>query len=588
MASSYPTSKDNLSATNPTATMPMTVHAEMFHSAERSAIDAIQNYLGTTGVPGPAFGAYGYLPTASGATPTNSVVTVGKESLNANQNSVASIAADGTTDDGTAWNSILNSITAPGVDIFFEGTSVMSTMPSWKTGVGLHGKGWGKSVLKPMSGLTTAPIQLGGSLANQIKDVRFKDFEIDGSALSGATPVKGFFMTYLKRARFEGVYVHDVTATCFGNDFGDEVWYLNCLAENAGRGQLSTALGCSGFGWGAGAQAVEVVKAIGCVSRGAKRSGFLIEYQTGLSTVFAEGYELTGCHAEANQFGFAENGGQYTRIVGCKALSNTSHGIWVAQGNNGAIGVGTFIHDCEARSNGGRGILLDESSDGTAPPFYGRYSVRGNRVRDNISVGIKASWTALQTEVIIEGNEVYNNGSIGIDVSGGSMTDSSVSNNEVRNNTGQGIRIFTTATRTKVRGNASGNVSGTSQTYGLELSSGVTLTDCSIQDNDLRNNATGPLNNVATLAGTTFIKSNPGYNPVGLSTVSVGASPYTYTCGVSPTTLFVIGGTYTSITINGTSVVTGSPADVSLPLQPGDSVVFTYTGAPTAVKQYIT
>lgn len=516
-------------------------------------------------------------------------ITVGKQWINANSNSVANITADGSTDDGAAWNSILNSITAPGVDIFFEGISTFQSMPSWKTGVGLHGKGWGKSVLKPGVSCTTAPIQLGGSLGSQIKDVMFKDFEIDGSSLSTSNPVKGTFLLYLKRARFEGVYIHDVTATCFGNDFGDEVFYVNCLAENAGRGQATSALGCSGFGFGMGAQAVEAVKVINCISRGATRNGFLLEYQSGTSSFLSQGYELIGCHAEANQYGINECGGQYTQIIGCTALSNTNHGIWIAPGNNGCIGVGTRVKDCNVTSNGGSGIIVDESSDGAvAPPFYGRYGIDGNLSVGNTSTGIKFSLSQNQTHIQVTGNQVISNTALGIDFGGGALFDSTVSDNHVVNNSQQGIRILTSATRLKVSGNRSGNSAGGSSTsYGLELTSGHTFTDCQIEGNNLLNCATAGLNpTMGTIAGTTVITRNLGYNPVGTSSVTVTASPMTYTAGPAPETLFFIGGTMNPIQVNGITVFNWgvNGGTFTLPVNAHDSVVITYTVAPLALK----
>jgi hypothetical protein len=90
------------------------------------------------------------------------------------------------------------------------------------------------------------------------------------------------------------------------------------------------------------------------------------------------------------------------------------------------------------------------------------------------------------------------------------------------------------------------------------------------------------INTVADLGTGSRIEGNAGYNPVGASTITVGASPYTYTAGVSPETVYVSGGTISSITIQGGTAGPVSPC--SIPLGPNEAIVVTYTVAPTMTK----
>src|SRR5207249_4596609 len=85
-----------------------------------------------------------------------------------------------------------------------------------------------------------------------------------------------------------------------------------------------------------------------------------------------------------------------------------------------------------------------------------------------------------------------------------------------------------------------------------------------------------------TLPSSSRIEGNPGYNPVGVSTVTPGASPWTYTSGPSPETLYLYGGTVSSITQGGTQIAQSSPA--ALQLGPNEAVVVTYSSVPTARK----
>jgi len=75
------------------------------------------------------------------------------------------------------------------------------------------------------------------------------------------------------------------------------------------------------------------------------------------------------------------------------------------------------------------------------------------------------------------------------------------------------------------------------------------------------------------------VLDNPGYNPVGGSTVAVGPSPWTYTAGPSPETLYELGGTITSIMTSGVSVPIGSQN-----LGPFESVTITYTSVPNVSR----
>ncbi len=101
--------------------------------------------------------------------------------------------------------------------------------------------------------------------------------------------------------------------------------------------------------------------------------------------------------------------------------------------------------------------------------------------------------------------------------------------------------------------------------------------------NIIRNNKVfGGLSVIDSTVPWSSIQNNLGYNPVGPSAITVGASPFTYTAGVTPETVYIQGGTVSNITIGGTSVAVASPSQVQLPS--GVAVVVTYTGTPTMVR----
>ncbi len=95
------------------------------------------------------------------------------------------------------------------------------------------------------------------------------------------------------------------------------------------------------------------------------------------------------------------------------------------------------------------------------------------------------------------------------------------------------------------------------------------------------NTVSTPITNSST-ASNNRIESNKGYNPRGGSVPGAGASPYTYTAGASPETLYLIGGTVSNIATSGVTVATATNATlpVTVQLGPNESITITYTVAP--------
>jgi hypothetical protein len=110
---------------------------------------------------------------------------------------------------------------------------------------------------------------------------------------------------------------------------------------------------------------------------------------------------------------------------------------------------------------------------------------------------------------------------------------------------------------------------------GLILGAGSTLAN--VSGNVFLGNTTEITN-----GGTNVIRDNPGYNPVGASALSPGASTWTYTAGSSPETIYI--GSDTSITnlvqTGGAilPIATAAGAVVSVELGPNEAVQIAYTG----------
>ncbi len=83
------------------------------------------------------------------------------------------------------------------------------------------------------------------------------------------------------------------------------------------------------------------------------------------------------------------------------------------------------------------------------------------------------------------------------------------------------------------------------------------------------------------LSGTIQLFDVQGVNPIGVSSITVGASPFTYTNndGVREG-LYITGGTVTGITKNGVAL----GVLTTLLLEPGEQVIVSYTSIPNMFK----
>jgi hypothetical protein len=101
-----------------------------------------------------------------------------------------------------------------------------------------------------------------------------------------------------------------------------------------------------------------------------------------------------------------------------------------------------------------------------------------------------------------------------------------------------------------------------------------------ISGNDLSGNTVAISNSASGTNG--YIGGNVGYPTIGVSAVTVGASPWTYTAGPSPETLFINAGTVSLIAVAGAGVLQNG--NVAIPLGPNESMTVTYSATPTVVK----
>jgi hypothetical protein len=155
--------------------------------------------------------------------------------------------------------------------------------------------------------------------------------------------------------------------------------------------------------------------------------------------------------------------------------------------------------------------------------------------------------------------------------------------NAVGNNTsafGQPGLLINAVSNVQITGGIYGQAynQANSQAYGIYFLG--TSSNVVVQGAIVTPNVTTGIGGAFTGIGTT-IRDVIGYNPQGIHSITVGASPYTYTAGASAETVYITGGTVSSIKRGSTTVAPSTPAAVTL--APNTALIVTYSVAPTMV-----
>lgn len=194
-------------------------------------------------------------------------------------------------------------------------------------------------------------------------------------------------------------------------------------------------------------------------------------------------------------------------------------------------------------------------------------------ILDNVSKGVFTN-TLINGAVGITGAAA---GAAGLFVQ--NCTDNVFTNTYAYNCTGSGVYVTTGSARNNFS-NSSTNNNG----FGLAILSTAATTTFS--GGSMTGNTTA-VSNTATGTGN-VIRNVTGYNPVGPAAVTTSASPFTYTAGASPETLYYSATTGISAVKQGTVGILPAAIGANIPLttelEPGQSVVITYTGTLTAKK----
>lgn len=508
---------------------------------------------------------------------------------------------DGVANDYTAINNAAAACEAQGGGTVFipRGTYKIGTYLQPRNYVRYVGAGMRKTIIKPYQ---SAAFTGSGTLATPIESPEWVDMTWDGADIPSNNSLKGHFSMYLRNALWLRVECKNFTATGFGSDYLPGSRYIDCVSNYNGRGQAIDGPGMSGFGIGTGQYEVEDVLVQGCTAVGNTNYGIFFERQPDAGAFNSRGVRVIGNYVKGNGYGIGGCGVEGAIYSANIVEASVRDGITLHAGSGGAplgmpdkraVITGNQVYSC-----GRDGIHIDYGVN-SIPANQAYHLISGNSVKGNTRDGLRIISTKWASDVLrgikISGNKFSGNTGEGIYVlmaataeAGAYIADLIIEDNDVRANGLNGIRLAAKLTRPVVKGNVCYDDQATkTQDYGITTDATFTLTDATIKDNVLLLNQLGAALFSGTWAGDCVVHGNRGYVP-GWASITVDASPFTYTCGVTPETVYWAGGATSSIKVTpkgstqATVLLVGGMA--TMPVEPGDILEFAYTSAATSLK----
>ncbi|WP_194385201.1 right-handed parallel beta-helix repeat-containing protein [Microbacterium luteum] len=334
--------------------------------------------------------------------------------------------------------SALAAFAGPRTITFPEGRFKLTTPVIWKTSVGLVGAGRANTVFLP-EGSAQLAAMASLDFTGTLDDIVFRDFVIDCSA-QVSTPtatIKGFSLRYLQRALFERVTVRESWGTGFGNDFSQDVTYVDCIAIGCGRGGTYRWGAGAGFGIGVGMFPNESSTFINCWSLDNHSSGFFFERLANmLDQTDGRGYTMIGCTARGNFTGINDAGVHGLLVSDCHLTDNEMAGFCLSgsaeAGQPRSGGKDGIVDMCVITRNGGEpgssGVLLRHAGTGG-------YTFTNNEITDNVGSGIGSPASArLGAGWRFRGNRIERNSGAGVAIEAQIFTRPEFDGNTVREN----------------------------------------------------------------------------------------------------------------------------------------------------------
>ena len=284
-------------------------------------------------------------------------------------------------------------------------------------------------------------------------------------------------------------------------------------------------------------------------------------------------------------FGIQFNNGDTAFVYGTNI---TLHGKALAIRTSALLNCyGVTIDGCVFDSSG---TITGGASASSAEilPTGGVYNTRISNSWFGLSQGgsgcyIGTSGVGVVDGITFTGCEFTDNGSCGLIAVGAGVKNWIVTGGHSGGNTSSGIRAADATTYFTITGHRAGDIANRGvNNIGISIDAAASnyyiIEGCNVVGNTLA----GILD--SGTGSTAIVANNLGYNgAAAVSGVTVGASPWSYTSGHTPETMYFAGGTVSNITLDGTTVQNTTAATIQL--APNETMSVTYTVVPTVIRK---
>jgi hypothetical protein len=289
---------------------------------------------------------------------------------------------------------------------------------------------------------------------------------------------------------------------------------------------------------------------------------------------------VTGCRPSAGGAAGAVVllGGDWSVLRDVNIFQNNySHGL-VVQSSDGTFDA-VKISQNGGLGSGKRNLVLLLSNSGTYSGCYFGGTTGDNQV--NIEGAQRNNFdNCINDNAWFNGYHLQDSGGTSASYNtwtGGQCTNSGINSNNSNDN----FSFNGAATGNIVNGVQVANTNANKARYGFSeggTASGNLVIGCNVANGNF---GTGV--KVFNASGNSRIVQCPGYNPQGAAAIVVGASPFTYTNEDHvPEAVYITGGTVSSIAKD--AITLFSATEKTIWLEPGESLIVTYTGLPTMNK----
>lgn len=248
--------------------------------------------------------------------------------------------------------------------------------------------------------------------------------------------------------------------------------------------------------------------------------------------------------------------------------------------NNYALSIANSLFDSAGTIAGGSSV-----SSAEIIPAGNVYDVKIANTWFGLSQSKFGLYVAPSGAGVVDGLSISNpafvdNGDSGFIAVGTGVTNWSVNGGYSSSNADAGVRAASGTTKFSITNHRAGNIAGRgANNYGIKI--GGAADNYVITGNNLIGNTTAAMDESGT--GTTkTITNNLGHNPVAQTSITVTASPFSWTNNMGyPVIVMVSGGTVSAISVDGKTVASATDRQAVVPH--GKSLGVVYTVAPTAV-----